>query len=160
MDDLNKRSEKKPKKRLERHGATSGGKVAPEYNAWFSMHKRCYKPYNHNYPLYGGRGITVCERWKDFANFLADMGERPSPLHSLDRIDPNGNYELGNCRWTDAKTQSNNRRNSIRVEYNGRCVTIEELSLLTGISKTTLYQRLYKSSDVQKLIRPLHKKAK
>jgi hypothetical protein len=73
------------------------------------MHERCRDPRNASFRYYGGRGITVCERWQDFENFLADMGERPSLDHSIDRRDPAGNYEPGNCRWL-TRAEQNARR--------------------------------------------------
>ena len=87
----------------------------PEYVAWRSMITRCENPNAAKWPHYGGRGVTVCERWrKDFGAFLADVGRRPSDSHSLDRIDVNGSYEPGNVRWADAITQRHNRRDSDR----------------------------------------------
>lgn len=80
------------------HGHASGGKLSPTYLSWRSMVYRCTKPNVSNYKYYGGRGITVCDRWRDFANFLADMGERPEGLQ-LGRIDNDGNYEPGNVMW-------------------------------------------------------------
>jgi hypothetical protein len=82
----------------------------PEYFAWDNMRQRCGNPKHPEYKNYGARGIKVCERWKLFINFFADMGERPSPELSLDRINNDGNYEPGNCRWATPKEQANNQR--------------------------------------------------
>lgn len=83
----------------------------PEYYAWANMHRRCLTKHDESYYLYGGRGITVCERWlNNFDNFLSDMGPRPSPEYSLDRIDNGGNYTPSNCRWASKQEQVANRR--------------------------------------------------
>lgn len=92
------------------HGHAQRGAKPPEYLAWENMRKRCNNPSDPRFKWYGARGISVCERWNSFENFLADVGRRPSRKHSLDRINNDGNYEAGNCRWTTAIVQQNNRR--------------------------------------------------
>jgi len=90
-----------------RHGKTG----TPEHNAWAEMIRRCFDPRRKCYEYYGGRGITVCNRWiENFENFYADMGPKPTPKHSIDRIDVNGNYEPSNCRWATPQEQSTNQR--------------------------------------------------
>lgn len=87
-----------------------GWSKTPTYVSWRSMIGRCYHPGNASYPAYGGRGITVCDRWLTFENFLEDMGERPSLDHSIDRREVNGNYDAGNCRWLTRAEQNARRK--------------------------------------------------
>lgn len=89
------------------------------YSCWVSMKARCSNPNVPGYHRYGGRGITVCPQWLTFQGFLADMGERPSPEHTLDRINNDGNYEPGNVRWATRKEQSRNRGITPRIEHQG-----------------------------------------
>lgn len=91
------------------HAGTHGMSRSPEFKAWSGMLQRCNNPYKTEYKYYGGRGISVCPEWHEFVAFYQDMGPRPSPTHSLDRINCNGNYEPGNVRWASAFEQWENR---------------------------------------------------
>jgi hypothetical protein len=118
-----------------KHGHSKRARTppTPTYMAWTSMKARCEKPTHVSWATYGGRGITVCERWQDFSNFLADMGERPDGL-SLDRIDVNGNYEPGNCRWATDREQNTNRRTVMLVDG----ISLKHYAELHGIPYSSL----------------------
>jgi hypothetical protein len=100
-----------------KHGAARTNGETPEYRSWRAMRDRCNCESHSEYKRYGARGIRVCERWNDFTLFLADMGPKPTARHSIDRIDPDGNYEPSNCRWATAIEQARNKRNSKRKEH-------------------------------------------
>ena len=94
-----------------KHGHSDMHRTIPEYQTWLGIKSRCYNENERNFINYGGRGITVCERWKsDFNAFFDDMGLRPSPIHSIDREDVNGNYEPSNCKWATREEQARNKR--------------------------------------------------
>ena len=107
------------------------------------MIARCYDPRSRGFSNYGARGIEVCDRWRhSFANFLADIGTRPSPRHTLDRIDSDGNYEPTNCRWATWIAQQNNRRNNRILVCDGESKTLAEWARTIGLPLTTLVNRL------------------
>jgi len=120
------------------------------------MRDRCGNERDAAYKNYGGRGIRVCQRWEDsFEAFLADMGRRPSPNHSIDRINNDGDYEPGNCRWATRKEQLDNRRPSkklVMVTYAGREISLSELARLTGKPRMFLWWRLRKGWPVQEAV--------
>lgn len=134
------------------HGEGNGSK---EYRAWLGMKARCYRTTETKYRIYGGRGITVCDRWlKSYEHFLADVGRSPTKQHSLDRKDTNGNYEPGNCKWSTAREQMNNvRYNKFIYLPNGTQQTVAQLSRSSGVKYQTLLQRLKKGWPFHKLIR-------
>jgi hypothetical protein len=122
---------------------THGMSDSAEYLVWYSMIKRCTNADDQAYHNYGGRGITVCDRWlNNFEAFYEDMGARPSPDHTLDRKENDGNYEKNNCRWATHIEQNNNKRNNVFYEYGQEQLTLSEISRRTGISYTTLYKRI------------------
>ncbi len=113
-----------------------------EYASWRSMRARCEKPSDVAYARYGGRGIRVCARWSTFALFYADMGPRPSSRHTLDRVDTNGDYEPGNCRWATRTEQADNKRNSHMVTAFGETKTMSRWAHQFGLSPGTLDSRI------------------
>ena len=134
------------RKAVMKHGCNRGHSPTREYVAWIAMNDRCANRNNVAFHNYGGRGIAVCERWRGecgFANFLADMGPKPSPQHSLDRY-PNtdGNYEPGNVRWATRSEQNRNKRNSVLVNYRGQVVCVSDLAKATGRDRHVLSRRI------------------
>jgi hypothetical protein len=132
------------------HGYAIGKKSA-EYRAWQRMKGRCSDKSNNRYEYYGGRGIKVCDEWLKFENFIADMGDRPSSDHSLDRINVDGNYEPNNCRWATRNEQANNKRSNHLITYEGQTLNITKWSLLTGINRATLHLRLKKGWPMERV---------
>ena len=113
------------------------------YTIWCLMKARCYQPSNISYGNYGAKGITVCDRWKDsFENFLADMGERPSKKHSIDRIDNLKGYSPDNCRWATSSEQNRNYSKNVVIEYKGRSQCLADWADELGIERATLGRRL------------------
>lgn len=110
---------------------------------WGKMIQRCTNQNSPDYPIYGGRGIRVCDQWRKLSNFIADVGARPSPRHSIDRYpDNNGNYEPGNVRWATPTQQANNTRRNRMLSAFGRTMTMAEWSREIGISQDAIEQRL------------------
>ena len=125
------------------HGATCGGKVSSEYSTWAMMIQRTCTATCKDYPLYGGRGISVCERWHNsFEAFLEDMGPKPSTRHSIDRINNNGNYEPGNCRWVTSVEQANNTRRNRRFMFYGKTMSLAQWCRISAVSPTLARTRL------------------
>lgn len=140
---------------------THGKTHTLEYNSWRAMRERCTNQSNKQYADYGGRGIRVCKRWhSSFESFLSDLGVRPTPQHSLDRINSDSHYSCGqcneckqngwvmNCRWATRQKQANNKRNNLRVAFRGEHLTIAEIADKLNISYTAVYQRRKKNKLV------------
>lgn len=139
-----------------KHGGVVGGKRSPTYLSWASMHLRCDNPKATSYASYGGRGITVCARWcgpAGFANFLADMGERPPGL-TLDRRDNDGLYEPTNCHWATDAEQRRNQRVSVLLTYNGVTRTAAEWAREVGTHRNNILRRLKRGLPMDQILRP------
>lgn len=149
------------KKELISKKLTKHGKVNTKtYSIRADMIRRCYNIKNQNYEYYGGRGIRVCERWLvSFENFLEDMGECPDGM-SLDRIDVNGNYEPGNCRWATIREQRTNTRVNVFIEYEGVRLTLVEWSEKLKIKYSTLQSRHTKGWSPEECLFGRNKKDK
>lgn len=127
----------------------------PLYNIWSSMITRCYNVNRKHFDNYGGRGIEVCDRWRGengFENFVNDMGERPSPNHSIDRIDVNGNYNPENCRWATPKEQCNNRRVTRYIVLNGEKIALSDFCSKYGLNYWSLYNKLRRGFDINEVV--------
>lgn len=114
------------------------------YYTWRSIIKRCTNRANQDWDRYGGRGIKVDETWLNYDNFFNDTGLPPTQKHSLDRINNDGNYEPGNCRWATNKEQCNNKRNTIWLEHDGRRMPLNTWAEKLGLNESLIYQRLFK----------------
>jgi hypothetical protein len=137
--------------RSKTHGLSHGA----EYQVWECMIRRCHNERTNGYDrYYGGRGIQVCKRWRNsFEAFYADMGPRPSPQHSVDRINNNGNYEPDNCRWATAAEQARNHRNTILIGRLGnKSICLEDIIKVCGISGSTVRGRLKRGWTLEKAI--------
>ncbi len=117
-----------------KHGATKGRSHSPTYSSWSNMINRCINILNPRYPEWGGRGIKVCERWRNYENFLADMGERLNST-TLDRINNNGDYEPGNCRWATPKQQVDNRNYKTIADYAAEYMRANKIDCITARDK-------------------------
>lgn len=121
---------------------THGMRQEKVYTNWCQMIARCTDKNSTSYSNYGGRGITVCDRWLRFKNFFEDMGNRPFNGASIDRVNNEGNYEPGNCKWSTSAEQARNRRNSRHITYKGETLIFDDWAARFGIARATLWNRL------------------
>ncbi len=125
----------------------------PGYTTWMGIHRRCRNPGEPGYRNYGGRGIKVCDRWSEFATFIADMGP-PPPGTSLDRIDNDGDYEPGNCRWATRAVQNQNKRTNVWIDTPEGRISIADAAARAGLSRVTLAWRVRAGWTGEDLFRP------
>lgn len=134
---------------VRKHGHASGGTRSSEYDSWMAMKQRCLNPSDGAWSRYGARGITVCQRWADsFEAFLEDMGPKPTPKHTIDRLRPTGNYEPGNCRWATKEQQGQeNKTNLIPLAYDGVMYpSISAACRAAGVNKQSVLRRLWRGT--------------
>ena len=135
-----------------KHGQGAKSRQSGAYKSWKSMLDRCNPSNANERPVYAGAGVTVCQRWAEsFEAFYADMGDRPTS-HSIDRIDPLGNYEPGNCRWASTKEQALNRRNTTMTEVRGESLCLHDVSIKYGVPNTTVVRRYEQGLRGEELI--------
>lgn len=140
-----------------KHGENQRHKRTVEYGVWSSIRTRCYNPKRPEFKYYGGRGIKMCDRWKEsYENFLDDMGRKPSPEHSIDRIDVNGDYDPSNCRWATRNEQLRNRTDNVMITYLGKTQCSQDWGKELGIKPATIRRRIGLGWDpVSALTEPL-----
>ncbi|MFH1010327.1 MAG: hypothetical protein V1784_03730 [bacterium] len=139
-----------------KHGyATDSGRGAL-YFSWQSMKKRCLNPNTPGYKNWGGRGITICDRWMEFINFAADMEPKPNGM-TLERKDNNGPYSPDNCKWATRKEQQSNTQRSRLIEFNGETLCLGEWERKLGLGVGTIWRRLAKGLPVEKALRRIEK---
>ena len=151
--------------RLKAGGHGRKGKQTPEYRSWRKMHDRCYRSSQDCYEIYGGRGITVCGRWRSsFINFLEDMGEKPSRTHSIDRKDGDGNYSCGhcdecvekgwtaNCRWATPQEQMDNSKRSTMLTHKGTTLSIRSWAKKLGVTHAGIRYRLNQGWTIGRIV--------
>ena len=127
---------------IEHDTSTHGLSKTPEYKTWKGIRARCTNPNEPNYKYYGGRGISVCKRWQTFENFISDMGKRPTPKHSIDRINNMGNYTNHNCRWATHTQQMRNTRLNRLLTHNGKTMCVSEWCEYLGLSYMQVIRKL------------------
>lgn len=143
---------------MSKNMSTHGHSKTPTYRTWIGMKSRCQNTNYGRFNDYGGRGITVCERWQSFELFLADMGERPQGME-LDRIDNDGNYTKENCRWVSSKENGRNTRKNVFLTHDGKTCTIAEWAEILGIGSATIHFRHSKGWTAERILtQPLKKR--
>ncbi len=135
-----------------KHGHTVGRKASPEFLAWKNMRNRCRKPSHPQFKNYGARGITVCERWKTFSNFLSDVGLRPSPELSLHRINNDLGYNPLNVKWATSAEQHRSMRRNVMLELQGKIQTLTDWASEKNLNPVTLYLRLKRGWSVERAL--------
>jgi len=147
--------------RIRRHGdptivispkKTHGLSGTKTYMAWADMKQRCLNPNNNLFKWYGQRGITVCDKWLVFENFLSDMGKPPTHDHTLDRIDNDGDYSPNNCRWATWKEQGQNRRSNRFLTHKNKTLNVTQWSEIISVNKNTLTYRLKRGWTVERAL--------
>lgn len=148
----------------------SKSNISPERNCWYKMRYRCLNSKSPEYDKYGGRGIQICAGWGTFQSFHADLGNKPSPEYSIDRINNNGHYSCGkcnecikngwsmNCRWATPLQQSNNTRRNVRITKDGKTLTVTEWAKEMNVSVSTLRVRSARGLSLQEIIAPVKKR--
>ena len=141
------------------HGNTKNAKDTTEYKSWCGMKYRCSNSKATKYKNYKEKGITVCERWiNSFENFLEDMGKAPTTKHTLDRIDPNGNYESTNCRWATQLQQQGNRTNNRWIEHDGKRMILSDWGRFLNVKPEHISYKMRKGFSLGEIYRELLKK--